>query len=313
MNGSTEKNLSTYNARPSALPNIIVFASLFIGIVTVLVWTDAPPFRDWDISFPFSSLASIDRFIFVCYLTAFASMWVVYFLSRSTLSLLRVRTLRLLLNHTSLNWGTAEERLRQRQSSNHLLTTSSEINDEQLGEIEGYFKDKSRTSLQTLGMLIAVATLELGQINLIRHWNSSTSGVDPWEEWTLGLATLAATGAFVMFVVATDSLDSLFNRFRGTMDRHKLIDHFYKKTINLRYFGLVLLLLGAVMIVAFHNPIFGATSLGFVFALGYSTWFPTLDPADLCSPARATICRVAVVIAPFILRTLIAGIQYAIS
>lgn len=302
-------NLEEYKKRPSAVPLIVVVSFLLIAALAAAVWYRLRPFPSFGLTFPLADTDAADRLIFLCYVCAFAAVWCVYFASRSKNRLLRVRTLRLLLYYTSLNWGTAEDRIKKRIADEPLLVNQNDVDDVQLAEIESYFKDKARTSLQTMGMLIAVAALELGQINLMQNWAGKAALNDAWHTWTLGTATLAAIASFVMFVVATDSLDSLFNRFRGTVDRHKLIDHFYRKTINLRYFGLVSLLLGAVMIVANRNPILGATCFGMIFFFGCPAWFPSVKKeTDVGTGPVMTftnLIRVSVIIGPFILRNLI--------
>ena len=304
---SDRKGLDAYNKQPSAMPLIIAVTMLCVGLVATGVWYQVSPLSDFGLQFPLRSIDEADRLIFLFYFCGFIAVWVVYFGSRSSIQFLRVRTLRLLLHCTSLNWGTADERIKKRLADQPLLVGSGDIDDEQLTEIEVYFKDKARTSLQTLGMLIAVAALELGQINLMRHWASASE--DRWHACTLGIATLSAIASFIMFVVATDSLDSLFNRFRGTVERHKLVDHFYRNSINLRYFGLVFLLLGAVMIVANLHPILGAISFGLVFFFGCPTWFPDVsEHTDVGTGRLITLQNsgwMLVILLPTILRYII--------
>ena len=281
----SSSNLNDFQKLPQASRNVILL-SVFVAVMLAIgAKYGVSPFPTLGIDGMNPSRAGWERFTFLCYLGSFAAMWIVYFSSRSKLWFLHVRTLRVLLDKTSLNWKSPKTRIINAKEHPLELDTD-DIDEDNLQEVEGYFQDKARSSLQSMGMLLAVATLELGQINLMQHWvsekiASNPAAEDAWDDWTLGAATLCAMSSFIMFVVSTDSLDSLFNRFQGIEDRHKLIDYFYRNSINPRYFGLVLLLLGATMIIAHRDPLLGATSIGLIFFFGYRVWFPTIvDEGD---------------------------------
>ena len=204
-----------------------------------------------------------ERLTFIGYAALFLSVWLVYFLSRSEMTFFNVRTLRKLLRLTSHLWQPGSHSLEQK-------------------EIEVFFADKARTSITILGILTAAAGLELVQVNVILLSASRPKFMaDPWEVSMLAGATLAAIAAFGLFLISADSLDALFNRFVHDADGHMLKRHFYRQTITPRYLGKVMLMLGAVLLVAFHKPTLGSVAMGVLICIGYRHWFPNFP--DLCA------------------------------
>jgi hypothetical protein len=280
---STEPELSAdldkFKKLDSALPSILAFA-IPIAIISIYF---ANRFFLIDTAWPIKTPLGADRLIFIAYLSLFASMWAVYFLSKIDLKVFRVRTLRRLLLWTSEHW--------EPLLCDYLIEDGKESEGEggkkeasdRLKEIEDAFKTKSQSILQTISMLIAVATLELGQIVVVHHWDVDDAGkVDVitrnWCSFTLAVGSLAAIFAMVSFLVAADSLDSIFHRYRLSTNRHELIRYFYVGAIDPRYFGLVGVLLAAIMVIAHVNPCLGAISIAIIICVGYSHWFPYVGP-----------------------------------
>ena len=101
--------------------------------------------------------------------------------------------------------------------------------------------------------------------------------------------------AFICFFISVDALDALVNAFKK--DEVKLKDYFYKKAINPRYFGFLLLILEVIFITTYHNPIFACVLLGLFLTIGYSHLFPNVrNPRD--SQLEAFVIGVVLILVP---------------
>lgn len=296
-------SIKNYEELRSPIWLIGFFTVIYAGVIGSLLAFEVEPLTR---EIFFSELRErIGQGVFLVYFAIFAAIWTTYFLSKSTWSLLQSRTLRLLLFNTSVNWGSIRDRLRNVDEDDLIIASNLSAEDEEIvATVETQFRDKARSATQNLGMLLAVACLELAQINLLSR---DTRTDDPWTKLTLGVATLSSITAFVLFILATDSLDSLFNKFKLSGDRHILVDHFYRASINPRYYGLSLLILSAVMIIGNREPRLGAVSFGIVFSAGYYHWFPRissdLDAAGESERVRVVVLavRVLVILAPVVI------------
>jgi hypothetical protein len=183
-------------------------------------------------------------------------MWVVYFCSRTDLEFVNVRTLRKLLRMTSKQW---------------LLGNPADPQP----ELERIFSDKARASITVLGILTAVAGLELVQVNSILlsgRWASADMGL--WRVLMVDGATLAAIAAIVLLLISADSLDSIFNRFAIGEADALLKSRFYTQSVTPRYRGLLMLMFGAAILVAFHEPQLASMAIAVIIVAGYRHWFP---------------------------------------
>lgn len=255
--------VSGYNGLPSAM-TILPFASSVVAFCLVYACHRFNVFSSPEIS----TEVRAGRVLFIAYLGAFLGMWAVYFLSRRGPAFFSIRTLRRLLFGTTQDWA---------------ALVNGYLRDNTKGEadlkiIEDQSREKGRASLTNIGMLIGAATLELGQITSVGHWSGYPP--TPWTNLMLGIGSVTAVTALACFVVAADSLDSLFNRFREPDDRHILIRYFYIRSLNPRYFGLMCLLVAAPVIIADISPCIGAMSIAIIAVVGYPHWFPSQIGVD---------------------------------
>ena len=302
-----ENSLEHYRAIPSPMPVILMFAFIFMAILFAALQWCSSLFPQG--LFPLEPREKIGRIIFLAYSMIFAAIWVTYYSSKSErFSFLRRRSLRVLLSYTSENWRSIEQRVSLPTPCEPLLLKTNSMTEDEanIGMIEDHFRDKARSAMQNLGMLMAIACLELAQISLISR---SISNADGWSKLTLGCASLASISALIMFLIATDSLDTIFNRFQTPSERHKLIDHFYRKSINPRYYGLTLIILSATMLIGSREPVLGAMAFGIIFSVGYSHWFPfiSLSEEERENNARRVIgivLRVVIISFPIIFSTI---------
>jgi len=269
---SPSAKMMEFCSLPPAWPRIALLVTAFLALVMLAAQGNVEPLPSLGIRNDHPTADMWERLTFLTYAALFVSMWLVYFFSRSEVAFFRVRTLRKLLQLTSQHWMGGVE------------------------EIEKIYTDKARTSITVLGILTAAAGLELVQVNAILLSATQATFVhDPWKDspWkagVLGLATLAAIAAFVLFLVSADSLDSIFNKFDAKADDDRLKHHFYKQTITPRYLGMVMLMSGAILLVAFHEPALASTGMGVLIAVGYRYWFPNF-PAVCADVQPDTVTR----------------------
>jgi len=213
----------------------------------------------------FSAAEAVQQTVYVIAVCFYAAMWAVYFGSKPRVSnhkaIFNVQSLRKLLSLTSVNF-------------------SDQMSEADLKNADVNFGDavhkKASSSQTSLGMLIAVATLELNFIsNGLGNLPPTDSYLYRWQELTLSIAALGAILAIVAFIISVDSLDCLFNGFVDPLKSQKDLPYlFYRSTINWRYLGLISILFVASLVVAARNPLFGATSLTVIIGAGYHHWFP---------------------------------------
>jgi uncharacterized membrane protein len=258
---SPSAKMKEFYSLPAAWPRIALFVTAFLALEMLATQGHVEPFPTLGIQYDKPDTRMWERLTFLTYAALYVSMWLVYFFSRSEVAFFRVRTLRKLLQLTSRQWlGGIQFGV---QSTQDLYT------------------DKARTSITVLGILIAAAGLELVQVNAIllsatqEKFVKNPWGEDPFKAGVLGVATLAAIAAFALFLVSADSLDVIFNKFQADGDDHRLKYHFYKQTITPRYLGMVMLMSGAILLVAFHAPALASTAMGVSIVVGYRHWFPS--------------------------------------
>ncbi len=227
--------------------------ALWLALVAAAIYL-----LDWQRTMDWAQL------LFLVYLAGFIGMWFVYFMSRQGPQLFRVLTLRRLLRTTTANWNVAS--------------------DVRKSEMEKAFQEKARASMTATTMLAATAGLALGQVNSIINTlddfsTLQTSG-DLWQISMLGVAALFAFSALICFIIAVDTLDSLFNRFESRRVAHQLYFHFYSASINPRYFGLISLFTAAIFVVASNDALLGCAAIGLLVTIGVRHWFPRIRLPD---------------------------------
>jgi hypothetical protein len=260
------KALKEFSDCPRPLRRILVISTILILILACMAWQSIWPFPAMRICWPTEDGLAWARLTFLAYLCAYGSVWIVYFGSLIDHRYCRVQSLRMLLYLTV--WKAT---LHETASSDPKKRTT-------------FIQEKADASMTTLAMLVAAATLELGQFNL--NWRGTELGGDLWLSLVLGGGTLVAFAALVMFLIAGDLLDSLFNRYQDDAERHTLVKFFYGRNINPRYVGVVLLVLGEILVIAFHSPVAASSALGFVLAIGYAHWFPRIS---VLKPSRLRV------------------------
>jgi protein-S-isoprenylcysteine O-methyltransferase Ste14 len=297
---STDTNpamsVETYNSLPGVMPRLLAPSLVLAAAFLYLGYH----FSLFEPAASETGHSRAERIMYTTYFAFFVAMWGMYFLSRWApkgeevqgkwfFRILRIRTLRRLLIETTENWGDlisgyVRDARAEAAAGGESPPSVKRISEEaELARFEQQFKDKSNSSLQNLGMLAGAAALELSQIASIHHWHIEETR---WSLTTLGVGALASITALVCFIIAADSLDSLFNRFRNKEERHVLIRFFYLKSVNPRYFGLMSLLVGAVMLVADISPCLGSVSLAIICTVGYPHWFPSGVKPDVNQSLR---------------------------
>ncbi|MBV9392090.1 MAG: hypothetical protein JOY96_09385 [Verrucomicrobia bacterium] len=259
---SPSATLEQFCRLPPAWPRIGLLVTAMFAVVILAAQGNVEPLPSWGIHYNRPTRQTWERLTFLAYAALFLSMWLVYFLSRSKAAFFNVRTLRKLLQLTSQLWLPS-------------------IHSAEKKEFEQIFIDKARTSITVLGILTAAAGLELVQVNAILLSVSGQKAMaDPWNVVMLAGATLAAIAAFVYFLISADSLDCLFNRF-DPADDERLKRNFYRRTITPRYLGVVMLMVGAVLLVAFHEPTLASMAMGVLIVVGYRHWFPSFPDVSV--------------------------------
>lgn len=196
-----------------------------------------------------------DRLLFLAYCLVFISTWFVYFCSDRRSYSLEVRTLRRLLLARSVHWKTpGDEKAAKR-----------EVRADRI---------KGERGLDTAAILIAVSSLEVSQA--LQMLNAATA----WESILLRCTIALGVASFLMFVVSTDALDSMFNSFACKKEEAVIVRYLYVTTVNHRYYGLVCMLLSLVTMIASKDPCLGASALALLIGLGYGHWFPYIQCSD---------------------------------
>lgn len=243
------KPLERYKKLHSVFWRIVVISVVLILIAFSLAYYSKWPFNKLGIAKPFEA-EEIRRILFISYMCIFGSVWITYFISRWDVRFFRVRSLRRLLVETSNHWE---------NGSRNLIYS---------------LHRKSQSSMTTVAMMIAASLLVLGEVHSIIEkvcWGNT----DLWNKVMIIGAATAGMISLICFIISVDALDTLFNKFKT--DNDYLKKYFYQKTINPRYFGLILLILGVIFIIAYYNLIFSCVVLGLFLSIGYSHWFPNVD------------------------------------
>jgi len=221
---------------------------------------------------PGDVVQSASATLFALYLSAFLAMWIVYFKSRRQLpNGSRLRSLRRLLVEFSVNWDDADHH--------------AEINDLEILRREHH--NKADKSIVVLAILVAAAIIILVQAsNISIGLKAASVPYTLWDTVVLGTCASLAVVSVTCFLISADALDSMFNRFSTGSDievenereaRQRLITHFYRLTINPRYFGMVAFLLSLVFIILHHSRPFASFALAIMITVGYRHWFPTIE------------------------------------
>lgn len=197
--------------------------------------------------------------VFGLYALTLISLWAVYFRSTAD-GAAALPTLRGLLRAYSTQWTQLDR--------NGNPPDTEKNYDPQLVKA---LQEKARVTLTSMAMLAAAAGVELAQANAVLM---SAMKLDEFRLFVLAVGSLSAFTSLVCFLLATDTLDSVFNSFALPRLKQRVLRHFYQESLNPRYFGLVCLMFGAVCLIAIHQPLFGAAAAGLIIAIGYRHWFP---------------------------------------
>jgi len=148
-----------------------------------------------------------------------------------------------------------------------------------MSEKEEMYQKKAMSGIAALAMLASASLLELLSANTIYSQLDENKLIfeKSWELTLLILAVLLAFCAFISFLVAADALETLFNKFKGNENTHKLMNHLYITAVNPRYYGFASLIGGAIFLTAIHSPLLASIVVGLVFTIGYMHWFPDKD------------------------------------
>ncbi len=216
----------------------------------------------------FSITLNQNQYIFVLYLSFFASLWIVYFNSRKRnadpndkqpagITSFKIKSLRRLLSESSVHW-----------------IPFNKESSAALDDLEDSFRKKADTSMKVLAILIAVTVLIMKEVSSVLV-NSECLTFEVLMLYMSGFSSLVA---FICFVISVDALDIVFNKFRTELDRRIIIYHYYQSTINPRYFGLIGMMLGVIFLASYYSPLAGSLAIGITLFVGYFHWFPEIRP-----------------------------------
>jgi hypothetical protein len=233
-------------------------------------------------------VADGQKLLFLVYAVGFASMWLVYFMSKSENTLFKVRSLRRLLSLYSVHWNIAIAESRAQETAK---------GDAESHPLLGQQEKKAASSMASIALLIASAAVVLGLINDTALQSSQTGTLPLWDSVMLGLAAATAIAAFYCFLVAADVLETVFNRFEPEAMHFKIIGNLYRYAINPKYFGLIFLMASVALFAAARQPAFGALALASATFIGYGHWFPRLNPRRGLAKLEWVI-RITIVVLP---------------
>lgn len=288
-NGDYEQRLADFGRRPNPLWLVLCLslvaglvitglASLALGVLGAAGWSEFPLPDPQD----HRGRATL---CLIAYLALFAGVWGTYFLSL-TFPGLHIRSLRVLLDQQSWSLQYPEARGTRAQAQT----------------------EKAGRTITMLAMLIPACVLLLVQGNGIYQNDAAMQevGLAGVGELILSVGMLAIVSALVCFIVSVDSLDSSFNQFHASV-ADRLTAHFYRQTINPKYVGFMLLLLGAVLFIAFHSRIMGCLAIGLIIGIGYPHWFPCIGARPSVLSRLLTVARFAVLLSPPLFVLALAG------
>lgn len=229
-----------------------LFSILFADIETYKLWVHkhllVPEELRWN------------RLVLICYLSLYAGIWWVYFLSKVSKVVekeakrLKIQTLRRLLGITSKQWN-----------SNSVHTNDGEIIED--------FRRKSEVGMMVIAILIAASIIIFDQISSI--WLSDAKH-SLWQSTILWTGMLSLVISFVCLMFCVDALDTMFNRFANDSIRNTLISYFYDYTINPRYAATATMFLSMILLLAYHSEVLASLAVGIIFCVGYNFWFPDI-------------------------------------
>lgn len=244
-----------------------LFSILFADIETYKLWVDdhllVPEELRWN------------RLVLICYLSLYAGMWWVYFLSKVSkvdeveAKRLKIQTLRRLLGITSKQWD----------------SNSVHTND---GEIIENFRRKSEVGMMVIAILIAASIIIFDQISSIWLFDAKHS---LWQSTILWTGMLSLVISFVCLMFCVDALDTMFNRFANDSIRNSLISYFYNYTINPRYAATATMFLSMILLLAYHSEVLASLAIGIIFCVGYNFWFPDIREEAIKSGLELKNCH----------------------
>ncbi len=203
--------------------------------------------------------------VFLAYCVLYASIWIFYLISHS--QDLDVQTLRRLLHDHSLHWTAQDGPLASGPGST-LLTEE---------KIIASFREKGKTTITTLAIIIAVSTLLTTRsfetsAQILANWASNPQ---IWKISMLYIGMVLSSGAFVLLLVAIDAIDTSFNEFAND-DNRRIVAYFYKQSVFPKYFGLICIIFSFVFYVAAAAPEIASFVIALFFVAGYYYWFPNI-------------------------------------
>lgn len=257
----------------------LVLLALVWGVLAFLEgsWLKILTSTDWVAAH--STRWLYERHIFIIYSCAFVAWWVVYFGSRKPdvaardKPFKRVKSLRRLLGECSVQWRCAEQ------------------TEKLVDEIESGYREKAKSSMTTIAIMIAVSALELQEVSklLATLLEGQESVALTWQVMVLVLSLAFAMVAFIAYIVSADALDVIFNRFVDNDARHRITRYYYQRTINPRYAALISLIASFILLVAYYSPVAAAVAIGLFFVIGYAHWFPDFRTKHPSPARRATL------------------------
>ncbi len=237
-------------------PSIYTLHLVLIGLSSLIVWGGYALVPEMFRSL-FNDTDVLSRMLFIHYGLIYILIWASYFLGSH-----KYQTLRRLL--TLLSEARAEDILDER--GHH-----SAVKDEAI-------REKAKTSLTVSALMIASSALVFSLVSNI-HLNDPLKNngiIDWWLDTTLILAGVFSITSFVVFVITSDVLDTLLNKFAATTEVN-ITQHFYHFTSNPKYMGLLSIIFAISFLIAYHNASLACYAIALFLSLGYSYWFPRLN------------------------------------
>lgn len=195
------------------------------------------------------------KVVFVAYIGVYIIVWLFYF--GSIEYEIDAQTLRRLLKDESKLWDNAGAS----------------------PETVAFYREKSKTSITALAIIIAASTLLATRvyeaISLLKQ-RHLTHPLDDyqWSVVTLYVAIALACAAFLLLLISVDALDTTFNEFHT--DCHKIVAYFYRQALYPKYFGLVSVIFAFIFYIASAFPEIAASATGLLLCAGYYHWFPDI-------------------------------------
>jgi len=252
MSDETEGGIAEYLKLGSPFLFITVLTVIILliyGLSVQIVWDWPEMVEHWK------------EIIFSIFFIAYMSVWAIYFSSKignnnDSKTCLKSKTLRSLLCKTSLQWADVKN------------------NENLANNLEKSFRRMATSSMQLLGILIAVSFFEIRIVADI--YTDPKCCIDNFKALIIMLAGISGFIAFICFIKSVAALNVLFNKFKTPVDRHKIIHYYYQITINPKYYGYASMITGVILIIAHTDLLFGCFAIGITLFVLYEHLFPSI-------------------------------------